>query len=61
MYDSILYYSELAEKKSTILKDLGLFNPESAIRIPQYYLVTLHRAENTDDPKNSKINSEGPS
>lgn len=54
MYDSILYYSELAEKKSTILKDLGLFNPESAIRIPQYYLVTLHRAENTDDPKNLK-------
>jgi UDP-N-acetylglucosamine 2-epimerase len=54
MYDSILYYSSLAEKKSTILKDLGLFNPQSAFRIPQYYLATLHRAENTDDPKKLK-------
>jgi UDP-GlcNAc3NAcA epimerase len=60
MYDSILYYSKLAEKKSTILKDLGLFpysdlpNPHSAIRIPNYYLATLHRAENTDDPKRLK-------
>ena len=51
MYDSILYYSKKAEKKSTILEDLGLWNPQSAIPIPQYYLVTLHRAENTDDPK----------
>jgi UDP-N-acetylglucosamine 2-epimerase len=50
MYDSILYYSKLAEKKSTILKDLGLVtNHES--RITSYYLTTLHRAENTDDPK----------
>ena len=51
MYDSILYYSKKAEKKSTILEDLGLWNPQSAIHIPQYYLTTLHRAENTDDPK----------
>ena len=51
MYDSILYYSKKAEKESTILEDLGLWNPQSAIPIPQYYLVTLHRAENTDDPK----------
>jgi len=51
MYDSILYYSKLAQQKSTILKDLNLLNPQSAIRNPQYYLVTLHRAENTDDPK----------
>jgi len=54
MYDSILYYSKLAEEKSTILKDLGLFNPQSAIRNLQYYLATLHRAENTDDPKRLK-------
>jgi UDP-GlcNAc3NAcA epimerase len=54
MYDSILYYSQIAEKKSTILHDLGLFNPQSAIRNPQYYLVTLHRAENTDDPSRLK-------
>jgi UDP-GlcNAc3NAcA epimerase len=51
MYDSILYYSKLAEKKSTILHSLNLVNPQSAIRNPQYYLATLHRAENTDDPK----------
>jgi UDP-N-acetylglucosamine 2-epimerase len=57
MYDSILYYSEIADKKSTILKDLNLVAskeshiPQSAIRNPQYYLATLHRAENTDDPK----------
>lgn len=58
MYDSILYYSKLAEKKSTILHDLNLVIPHSlpvrqagAIRNPQYYLATLHRAENTDDPK----------
>jgi len=62
MYDSILYYSSLAEKKSTILKDLGLLTPNSvgAIhelplhRTPNYYLATLHRAENTDDPKRLK-------
>jgi len=46
MYDSILYYSKIAEKKSSILEDLGLYNPQSlrarglsepeaAIRIPQ--------------------------
>jgi UDP-N-acetylglucosamine 2-epimerase len=57
MYDSILYYSKIAEKKSTILKDLDLVAakdphiPQSAIPIPNYYLATLHRAENTDDPK----------
>jgi UDP-GlcNAc3NAcA epimerase len=50
MYDSILYYSQIAEKKSTILEDLDLLNPQSAIHNPQYYLVTLHRAENTDNP-----------
>ena len=47
MYDSILYYSKIAEKKSPILHDLNLVNP-------QYYLATLHRAENTDDPKKLK-------
>jgi UDP-N-acetylglucosamine 2-epimerase len=54
MYDSILYYSKIAEKKSTILHDLNLINPLSVPPgrdDPQYYLATLHRAENTDDPK----------
>jgi UDP-GlcNAc3NAcA epimerase len=35
MYDSVLYYSNLAEKRSTILEDLGLNDssaPQSAIR-----------------------------
>jgi UDP-N-acetylglucosamine 2-epimerase len=62
MYDSILYYSKMAERKSSILKDLGLLTPNSerAIhesplhRTPDYYLATLHRAENTDDPKKLK-------
>jgi len=54
MYDSILYYSKIAENKSPILHDLNLVNPQSAIRNPQYYLATLHRAENTDDPKKLK-------
>jgi UDP-GlcNAc3NAcA epimerase len=54
MYDSILYYSKIAEKKSTILYDLNLVNPRSEIRIFKYYLATLHRAENTNDPKRLK-------
>ena len=62
MYDSILYYSKIAERKSSILKDLGLLTPNSAgaiqesplHRTPNYYLATLHRAENTDDPKRLK-------
>jgi UDP-N-acetylglucosamine 2-epimerase len=62
MYDSILYYSKIAERKSSILKDLELLTPNSARaihesplhRTPNYYLATLHRAENTDDPKKLK-------
>ena len=42
MYDSILYYFTIAEKKSKILKDLKL-KPKN------YYLTTIHRAENTND------------
>jgi len=65
MYDSILYYSKIADERSTLLQDLGLlaanskrrgsnshsFSPNSELRTPNYYLATLHRAENTDDPK----------
>ncbi len=57
MYDSILYYSKIAEKRSTILRNLDLFpanTPNSELRAPNYYLATLHRAENTDDPKRLK-------
>ena len=51
MYDSILYYSKLAGEKSTILKDLGLSLSLGLDSTPNYYLATLHRAENTDDPR----------
>jgi UDP-N-acetylglucosamine 2-epimerase len=80
MYDSILFYSQLAEKKSTILRDLGLLGasessslnserrhaPRGVHGSPEphmvqgelqplgYYLVTLHRAENTDNPRRLK-------
>jgi len=54
MYDSILYYAQLAEEKSTILKDLDLLFPKthnSKLVTRNYYLATLHRAENTNDAK----------
>ena len=62
MYDSVLYYSKLAEKKSNILKRLDFLTPNSCTerfqtvpcQTPNYYLVTLHRSENTDDPKRLK-------
>jgi len=57
MYDSILYYSKIAEIKSIILKDLGLLTlntQNSKLITHNYYLATLHRAENTDDPTKLK-------
>jgi len=47
MYDALLMSLELAEKKSSILSRLKL-NPK------EYYLVTIHRAENTDDKNRLK-------
>ena len=47
MYDALLMSLELAEKKSSILSRLKL-NPK------EYYSVTIHRAENTDDKNNLK-------
>jgi len=43
MYDSVLFYSSKAENSSNILKEHG-------IKPKEYGLVTIHRAENTDDP-----------
>ncbi|MGC5324931.1 non-hydrolyzing UDP-N-acetylglucosamine 2-epimerase [Brevibacillus sp. SYSU BS000544] len=42
MYDAVQYYWERAEQKY----QLGQYGIESK----QYHLVTVHRAENTDDP-----------
>jgi UDP-GlcNAc3NAcA epimerase len=43
MYDAALLFSELAEKQSSILETVGL-------RKGSFYLATVHRQENTDDP-----------
>jgi UDP-GlcNAc3NAcA epimerase len=43
MYDNNLYFKHIAEKKSNILKDLNIENEK-------YYLATVHRDNNTDDP-----------
>jgi UDP-GlcNAc3NAcA epimerase len=43
MYDAVLYYREKAKLKSPVLQSLNLKGKE-------YILVTLHRAENTNDP-----------
>ncbi len=42
MYDAVLMFSERAEQRSTLLKDLGLQDGG-------YLLATIHRAYNTDD------------
>ena len=47
MVDSLLYNKEIAEKKSTILNDLGL-------KSKGYLVATIHRASNTDDKENLK-------
>lgn len=52
MYDAVLQYTELAERKSEILERLRL-EPKG------YALATVHRAENTDDPKRLKAIFQG--
>jgi UDP-N-acetylglucosamine 2-epimerase len=47
MYDALLISLDIAEKKSIILDTLKL-------KPKEYYLVTIHRAENTDDKNNLK-------
>lgn len=47
MYDTTLFYLDIAKKRSNILNKLSL--------IPRgYYLATVHRAENTDNPTRLK-------
>ena len=45
MYDSLRANLTVAEKKSRIIKKLGL-------KKKGFYLITIHRAENTDDESN---------
>ncbi len=47
MYDAVLLYGEVAERRSNILQRLEL-EPKN------YALATVHRAENTDDPERLK-------
>ena len=47
MYDAVLQFTEIAQKHSTILEDLGLSTRG-------YLLATLHRPYNTDVPENLK-------
>ncbi|AIE61377.1 non-hydrolyzing UDP-N-acetylglucosamine 2-epimerase [Bacillus methanolicus] len=47
MYDAVLYNRELAADKSNILETHGLTKNG-------YHLITIHRAENTDDVQNMK-------
>jgi UDP-N-acetylglucosamine 2-epimerase len=51
MYDSVIYNLEIAKEKSGILRELGLRGNDQSASVPDYALVTLHRAENTDDPQ----------
>ncbi len=46
MYDTILYFNPLIEnKKNSVLEKFSLEEKD-------YYLATIHRAENTDSPQN---------
>ncbi len=45
MVDALMYYSGIASKTSSILKTLDLAGGE-------YYLATVHRPYNTDNPEN---------
>lgn len=44
MYDTCLHFLPLAEKRSDIIRKLGLSGKE-------YLLMTIHRPSNTDDPQ----------
>ncbi|MCD6305218.1 MAG: UDP-N-acetyl glucosamine 2-epimerase [Deltaproteobacteria bacterium] len=45
MYDAVLHFSQMAQRRSTILEDLG-------IKPKEYLLATVHRPYNTDIPDN---------
>lgn len=45
MYDNSMYFSSLADEKSTVLED-------NALEKGKFYLCTIHRGDNTDNPEN---------
>lgn len=47
MFDALMHFSKLSKGKSKILEKLSLTSKD-------YYLVTIHRAENTDSPQKLK-------
>ena len=47
MFDSMLFNLQLAGRKEGFLEELGIEDED-------YYLATVHRAENTNDPKRLK-------
>ncbi len=47
MYDAVLYYRQKAKEKSSVIRNEGLEGKPFA-------LATIHRAENTNDPKRLK-------
>jgi len=47
MYDAVLYFSKIAEKKSKIIQKLNL-------KSKKYVLATVHRQKSTDDENNLK-------
>lgn len=44
MYDNSIYFAQQAKEKSTVLQELGLEEGS-------FYLATVHRDNNTDDPQ----------
>jgi len=48
MYDAVLLFGQQAQKKSNVIERLELQDTD-------YLLVTIHRAENTDDPNRLKV------
>ena len=48
MFDAVLKFVEIAEKKSKILMKLGL-------GVKEYFLATVHRASNTDSKENLEL------
>jgi len=51
LYDSVVFNAEIAKEKSEVLRGLGLLVTDRSPSSIDYALVTLHRAENTDNPQ----------